>query len=144
METVQKILFVDDEERILNSIRRIMFSQPYTSLFATSGPEALSLLEENSDVGVLVTDMRMPEMTGLDLLRICKDKYPKMVRMVLSGYSHITTLLTAINQGEIYRYILKPWENEEELITAVEDAFEHHAELLRGNAPESAVTKVHE
>lgn len=132
MET-KKVLFVDDEERILKSIRRITFQQSFTSLFAPSGPEALKILEENNDVGVLVTDMRMPEMTGLELLRICKDKYPNTVRIVLSGYSHITTLLTAINQGEIFRYILKPWENEDELLKAVSDAFEHHEELLRAD-----------
>jgi two-component system response regulator HupR/HoxA len=127
------VLFVDDEENILRSIRRITFQKSFTSLFASSGPEALKVLENNNDVAVLVTDMRMPEMTGLELLRACKEKYPNMVRMVLSGYSHITTLLTAINQGEIFRYILKPWENEEELMGAVKDALEHHEELLKTN-----------
>ena len=107
-------------------------------MFATSGPKALEMLEENSDVNVLVTDMRMPEMTGLELLRICKAKYPKIVRIVLSGYSHITTLLTAINQGEIFRYILKPWENEEELMDAINAAFEHYEQFPEPVAAENS------
>ncbi|MBN1556410.1 MAG: response regulator [Phycisphaerae bacterium] len=130
------ILFVDDEERILHSIQRITFKKPFNSLFAGSGPEALKILETRDDVAVLVTDMRMPEMTGLDLLRVCKEKYPDIVRIVLSGYSHITTLLTAINQGEIYRYILKPWESEEELLGSLRDALAHHDELKNRNVPE--------
>jgi two-component system, NtrC family, response regulator HupR/HoxA len=120
------VLFVDDEERILKSIKRITYNKPFESLFAISGSKALEMLEQNPHVAVLVTDMRMPEMTGLELLRTCKAQYPNIVRIVLSGYSHITTLLTAINQGEIFRYILKPWENEEELMDAVNAGFEHY------------------
>lgn len=137
----KKVLFVDDEEMILNSIRRITFRRPFLSRFARSGPEALRLLEAEPDIAVIVTDMRMPEMTGLELLRICKEKYPHTVRVVLSGYSHITTLLTAINQGEIFRYILKPWENEEELMKAVTDALIRYEELTASHAGSTAPPK---
>ena len=120
------VLFVDDEANILKSIKRIMFKEPFKTLYANSGAEALEIAEKNSDITVLITDMRMPKMTGLELLREFKKKYPRTVRIVLSGYSHITTLLTAINQGEIFRYILKPWENDEELLDAINAAFKHY------------------
>ena len=122
MEANKTVLFVDDEVRILRSIKRVMFGREFKSLFANSGQEALEILQAN-EVHVLVTDMRMPEMTGLELLRVVKKKHPHIARLVLSGYTQVTTLLTAINQGEILRYIIKPWENEEELLSAIQDGF---------------------
>ena len=118
------VLFVDDEERILKTIKRIVFKKPFNAFFANSGPRALEIMAQE-EVHVIVTDMRMPEMTGLDLLRIVKEKYPKCVRIVLSGYTQITTLLTAINQGEIFRYIMKPWEKEEELLSVIMEGLDH-------------------
>jgi len=119
------VLFVDDEEKILKSLERGLLDEPYNSLFANSGKEALEILKEN-DVHVLVTDMRMPEMRGLELLKIVKKDYPHIVRMVLSGYTQITTLLTAINQGEIYKYITKPWKLEQEFKPAVREAIDYY------------------
>jgi len=119
------VLFVDDEERLLRSLKTGLLDEPYNSIFAGSGKKALELLESN-DVQVLVTDMRMPEMTGLELLRIVKRYYPNIVRIVLSGYTQITTLLTAINQGEVYRFIIKPWKLEEEFKPAIRQAIEHY------------------
>lgn len=119
------ILFVDDEEKLLRSLKRGFLDEPYNTLFANSGKEALETLEHN-EVHVLVTDMRMPEMGGLELLRIVKEKYPDVIRMVLSGYTQVTTLLTAINQGEIYKYITKPWKLEEEFKPAIQEAIEYY------------------
>jgi two-component system response regulator HupR/HoxA len=118
------VLFVDDEERILKTIERIVYRKPFQAAFAESGPAALKLLE-TLEVHVIVTDMRMPEMTGLQLLREVKVKYPQIVRIVLSGYTQVSTLLTAINQGEIFRYITKPWERDDELISVIMEALEH-------------------
>lgn len=130
------VLFVDDEERILKSIRRITFNKDFQSLFAGSGEEALRILETTMDnVVVLVTDMRMPEMSGLELLKTCKEQYPHIVRIVLSGYSQISTFVSAINQGEIFRYILKPWDNDEELLQTVYEAFEHFEKQKAVTAP---------
>jgi len=127
------VLFVDDEHLVLASLQRGLLNEPYKKLYAENGQQALKMLEEH-EVHVLVTDMRMPEMSGLDLLKVVKEKYPQIVRMVLSGYTQITTLLTAINQGEIYRYITKPWRLEEEFKPAVRHAVEHynlqHASLV--------------
>ncbi len=125
MDETQTILFVDDEVRLLRSIERGLLDEPYNLLFAESGKDALELLEEN-EVHIIVTDMRMPEMSGLDLLRIVKEKYPHIVRIVLSGYTQVTTLLTAINQGEIFRFITKPWKMEDEFKTVLRQAVDHY------------------
>ena len=119
------ILFVDDEEKILRSLQRGLMDEPYDLLFANSGKEALQILSEH-EVHVIVTDMRMPEMSGLELLRAVKEKYPKIVRLVLSGYTQVTTLLTAINQGEIFKFITKPWKLEEEFISVLRQAVEYY------------------
>ena len=119
------VLFVDDEEKILRSLKRGLIDEPYKSLFAKSGKEALEILKQN-EVHVLVTDMRMPEMPGLELLKIVKEEYPHLVRMVLSGYTQVTTLLTAINQGEIFKFITKPWQLEEEFKPAIQEAVEYY------------------
>ena len=125
MDEKRTVLFVDDEVRLLRSIERGMLDEPYRVLFAESGAEALKLLEAN-EVHVLVTDMRMPEMTGLELLKIVKERYPRTVRLVLSGYTQASTLLTAINQGEIFRFITKPWKMEEEFKPALRQAIEQY------------------
>ena len=120
------VLFVDDEQKILRSLKRGLMDESYKSLFANSGQEALEILKKN-EVHVLVTDMRMPEMSGLELLRIVKKEYPHIVRMVLSGYTQVNTLLTAINQGEIFKFITKPWQLEEEFKPAIREAVEYYS-----------------
>ena len=125
MDKKPTVLFVDDEDRILKSLKRGLLDEPYGKIFALSGKEALELLEKRQ-VQVIVTDMRMPEMNGLELLKIVKEKYPDIVRVVLSGYTQITTLLTAINQGEIYKYITKPWKLEEEFKPSIHEALEQY------------------
>lgn len=119
------VLFVDDEEKVLTSLRRGLLDEPYNTLFANSGKKALETLEQQ-EVHVIVTDMRMPEMGGLELLRIVKEDYPHIIRMVLSGYTQVSTVLTAINQGEVYKYITKPWKLEEEFKPSILEAIEHY------------------
>jgi two-component system response regulator HupR/HoxA len=119
------VLFVDDEERVLSSIKGGLLGEPYTSLFVSSGKKALEILTQE-EVQVVVTDMRMPEMGGLELLSIIKEKYPHIIRMVLSGNADIQTLLVAINQGEIFRFITKPWNFEEEFKPAVRQAIDYY------------------
>ena len=127
------VLFVDDEERVLSCLKGGLLGEPYKTLFAKSGKEALEILEKN-EVHVIVTDMRMPEMSGLELLRAVKEKYPHIVRMVLSGYTQVTTLLTAINQGTIFKFITKPWDFKEEFKPAVLDAIEYYNSQNRNNS----------
>ena len=125
MDEERTILFVDDEEKVLKSLQRGLLDEPYHCLFANSGSEALEILE-NNEVHVICTDMRMPEMNGLELLRIVKDKYPQIVRLVLSGYTQVGMLLTAINQGEIFKFITKPWKLEEEFKGIIEQAIDYY------------------
>lgn len=125
MDNKPTVLFVDDEKKVLKSLKRGFLDEPYEKLFAISGKEALEILEKN-EIHVIVTDMRMPEMNGLELLKIVKEKYPDVVRMALSGYTQISTLLTAINQGEIFKFITKPWKLEEEFKPAIHEAIEHY------------------
>ena len=119
------VLFVDDEEKILISLKRGLLDEPYESLFASSGKEALEILEQ-SQAQVIVTDMRMPKMGGLELLKAVKKEYPHIIRMILSGYADTDTLLAAINHGEIFRFISKPWKSNEELKTIIRQAIEYY------------------
>lgn len=119
------VLFVDDDERLLASLKRGLLDEPYNALFVGSGKEALQILGQQ-EIHVLVTDMRMPEMGGLQLLREVKQRYPHVVRMVLSGYTQVTTVLTAVNQGEVFRYITKPWKLDEEFKPMIREAIEYY------------------
>jgi len=119
------ILFVDDEVKVLNSLKRGLLDEPYETLFAKSGADALELLEKQ-EVHIIVTDMRMPGMTGLELLRAVKKKYPHIVRLALSGYTQIDTLLTTINQGEIFKFITKPWKLEEGFKTVLQQSIDYY------------------
>lgn len=93
--------------------------------FAKSGDEALKILEKEN-VQVIVADMKMPEMDGLTLLKIVKQKYPKIVRVVLSGFTQLPQVLAAINQAGIFRFITKPWNVEEELKIVINQALEYY------------------
>ena len=119
------VLFVDDEERILNSLRRILLDEPYETLFAGNGSRALEILEQE-EVHVIVSDLCMPEMGGLELLTIVKNSYPHVIRLVLSGNTDREILLEAINQGEISRFIPKPWKSNEELRTIIRQAIDYY------------------
>jgi two-component system response regulator HupR/HoxA len=117
-----KILIVDDEPENLRALERL-FRQHYEVLTATSGALALELLREN-DVALLITDQRMPGMTGIELLTNTVALRPRMVRLILTGYTDVEALVEAINCGQVYRYITKPWSNEELRLT-VRRALEH-------------------
>ena len=125
MSETRTILFVDDEEKILKSLQRGLLDDPYHCFFATSGKEALETMEKN-EVHVICTDMRMSEMDGLELLKIVKVKHPMTVRVVLSGYTQVGMLLTAINQGEIFKFITKPWRLEEDFKSVLGQAVEYY------------------
>ena len=121
----RNVLFVDDEVKILHALKRGLVDEPYEMFFADSGREALEMLM-HSEIHVIVTDMRMPEMDGLELLRKVKVEYPHVIRIVLSGYTDIEVLLTAINQGEIFRFMTKPWKLNEEIKTTIRQAIEFY------------------
>ncbi len=106
-----KLLFVDDEERILNALRSV-FRNQYNVFTASSGPEAMEFLKRFRP-HVVISDQRMPEMTGVEFLRQVKDVAPQTVRMLLTGYSDLASIVGSINDGEVFRFISKPWDNAE-------------------------------
>ena len=105
------VLIVDDEQDNLDAFR-FNFKRSFTILVANGGPEALEILRER-DVAVIVTDQRMPKMTGLELLREAQKVRPDAVGTILTAFTDVDVLIDAINQGEIYRYITKPWDAKE-------------------------------
>lgn len=106
-----KLLFVDDEERILNALRSV-FRNQYNVFTASSGPEAMEFLKRFRP-HVVISDQRMPEMTGVEFLRQVKDFAPQTVRILLTGYSDLASIVGSINDGEVFRFISKPWDNTE-------------------------------
>ena len=119
------ILFVDDEVNVLNSLRRGLIDENFKSVFANSGAEALKILE-NQEVHVIVSDMKMPGMNGLELLKITKEKYPDIVRIVLSGYTQLSQVLATINNADIFKFITKPWKLEEEFVEVLHQAIDYY------------------
>ncbi|MDX2219359.1 MAG: response regulator [Burkholderiales bacterium] len=105
------LLLVDDEDNILTALRRLLRRDGYRILTANGGQAALDLLA-NEKVDVIVSDQRMPNMTGVDFLRRVKELYPETVRIVLSGYTELQSITDAINEGAIYKFLTKPWEDE--------------------------------
>ena len=116
------VLFVDDEPNILRAIKRALFTMDITLLLAESGAKALELLEKN-EVHVVISDMKMPQMSGAELLEQVAINYPETFRVVLTGYADIESTIKAVNQGKIHRYLQKPWDNQE-LVAAVEEGLE--------------------
>lgn len=119
------LLLVDDEQNILSSLRRLLRRDGYTILTAASGREGLEVLAANP-VDVIVSDQRMPGMTGVEFLRKAKDMYPESVRLVLSGYTDLQSVTDAINEGSIYKFLTKPWDDAM-LRANIEEAFRRKA-----------------
>lgn len=115
------LLFVDDEENILQSIKRLFFNADYTIHSANSGAEGLKILESGTPIHVVVSDYRMPGMNGVEFLSQVSRKWPDTIRIVLSGYADTPAVIGAINEGGIYKFISKPW-NDDELRVAVANA----------------------
>jgi response regulator RpfG family c-di-GMP phosphodiesterase len=126
------ILFIDDEANILSALKRLFRPLGYNIFTAKSGAQALAILEKEP-VDIVISDMRMPQMTGAEVLERIRGKWPDMVRILLTGYADITSTIAAINRGEIYRYIAKPWDDND-IVLIVRDALERKhllAEKLR-------------
>lgn len=120
-----RILIVDDEEAILETMT-FTFMDLYDVLTTADPTKAMSILEENQPVSVVITDQRMPGMTGVELLKEVYEKFPETVRIILTGFADSEATIKAINDGHIYGYINKPWEPDE-LKAIVRRATELHA-----------------
>ena len=103
-----RILFVDDEKNILLSLKRLMLDENYEVFTAGSGEEGLELLRGTEQVGLIVSDQRMPGLSGVDFLEKARELAPDALRIMLTGYADLNATMDAINKGGAYRYITKP------------------------------------
>lgn len=104
------LLLVDDEQNIISSLKRLLRADGYQILSANGGQEGLDVLAAN-EVDVIVSDQRMPGMLGADFLRAAKEHYPHTIRIMLSGYTELQSVTDAVNEGAIYKFLTKPWED---------------------------------
>lgn len=118
------VLFIDDEPNILKAIQRVLRHEPMRVLTATDPNEALEILRR-TPAQVVVTDQRMPSMSGVEFLSAVREQHADVIRMMLTGYTEMNIAVEAINKGEIYRLITKPW-NDDELRATLRQAFDHH------------------
>jgi two-component system NtrC family sensor kinase len=126
-----RILCIDDEQNVLRSLTRLFLDDPYEILTAPSGAEGLLILAQSGNVPVVISDYRMPGMNGVEFLSEVRKRWPDTVRIVLSGYADTGAIVSAINEGQIYRFVAKPW-NDDELRVTVANALERY-ELGREN-----------
>lgn len=118
-----RILIVDDEEAVRQALTRLLRRQ-YDIEVAENGVAALAILEQQS-FDLIISDMRMPEMNGAELLSQCFQRWPGMIRILLTGFSDLESAIKAVNEGNIYRYIAKPWDNDQ-LRQTITEALEIH------------------
>lgn len=117
------LLLVDDEENILSALKRLLRRDGYSLLTACSGEAGLEILK-SQPVDVILSDQRMPGMSGVEFLRQARTLRPETVRMVLSGYTELQSVTSAINEGAIYKFLTKPWDDEQ-LRGNIAEAFQH-------------------
>ncbi len=117
-----KILYIDDEAMNLTTFKAT-FRRGFEIFTAESAREGKKIIEEEKDIHIIVTDQKMPEMTGIEFLESIIEKYPDPIRILLTGYSDMNAVVDAINKGRVYQYVEKPWkENEFKII--LEKAYE--------------------
>jgi response regulator RpfG family c-di-GMP phosphodiesterase len=115
------VLFVDDEENILRSLRRLFFGEAFSVFTAPSPEQGIKIIENEPTIGVIVSDQRMPEVTGVQFLEQVRKVRPNSIRILLTGYSDINAVADAINKGGAFRYLTKPW-NDEDLIQCIRES----------------------
>ena len=125
-----RVLLVDDEEKILHSLQRLLRKEGYQLLIASSGAEGLKVLEGN-DVHLVISDQRMPQMSGTEFFATVKEQYPDAIRIILTGYTDVDSITESINKGHIYKFFLKPW-NDQNLKLEIKSALEQY-DLIQAN-----------
>jgi len=119
------LLFVDDDEIVLKSIEKSIADETYDKYFAKSGEDALEILKRE-EVHVIVVDIVMPGMDGIELLKIVKKEYPKIVSMVISGFAQSADVMMALQHEGVYRFIPKNWTFDEDLRTVIRRAIDYY------------------
>lgn len=123
------VLFVDDEVEILHALKRQLRGESFEILLAQGCVKAREILSER-DIHIIISDQRMPDMTGVEFFQEVKVTHPLTVRVILSGYADSDTIIDSINRGEVFRYLSKPW-SKEELVKTIRQAEEHYFEMLK-------------
>lgn len=123
-ENQKTLLIVDDEKHILSSLQRLLRRENYRILTAVGGEAGIEMLKKEN-VQVVVSDQRMPKMSGVEFLKVVKEINPETVRVILSGYADTASVVDAINMGEAYRFLPKPWDDDE-LKAELARCFEHY------------------
>lgn len=134
------LLLVDDDPHILSSLQRLLVDEGYHLLTATDAGQGLDLLAAHR-VQVIIADQRMPGMSGVEFLSRAKKIYPDTVRMVLSGYAELETVVEAVNEGALYKFLTKPWKDEV-LRAQIADAFLYYEAIIRPRYRGSAATEI--
>src|SRR5690606_7212959 len=125
------LLLVDDERNVISSMQRLLYGKGYTLLSTGSAEDAFELLATH-EVGVILCDQRMPKLSGTEFYARVRYMYPDVVRMILSGYTDLKSLTDAVNKGSIFKFLEKPWKNDE-VLAAVEEAFQHYEHTGSGH-----------
>ena len=112
----RSILIVDDEENVRNALRRALRKEGYELHFAEGPAVALELLK-TTPVDLIISDHMMPQMSGIDFLTVVRDRYPDIMRLMITGHADLETAIKAINHGEIHRFLTKPWDDVELKVT---------------------------
>jgi response regulator RpfG family c-di-GMP phosphodiesterase len=131
------LLLVDDDVNTLAALKRLLRTDGYRILTATGAKAGMELLATNP-VGVVISDQRMPEMTGVEFLKRVKDLYPETVRIVLSGYADLQSVTDAINQGAVYKFLSKPCD-EDQLLASIREAFRRRELALENDCLNGAL-----
>jgi two-component system NtrC family sensor kinase len=133
------ILIVDDEPNILKSLRRLLIGEDYKVYMASSGVEGLTMCEKH-DIHLILSDYRMPEMNGVEFLSRVKEKFPIITRVVLSGFADTVSIVEAINEGHIYKFLPKPWDDRE-LLQTIKQGLDMHDLIVENTALTDELSK---
>ena len=124
MDDKKNLLIIDDEIEILNTLKRIFYKE-YNVHITQNTKDAFEIMKK-VNIGVILCDQQMPKMKGTDFFIIVKDMYPSTIRILFTGYSDLSDAIKSINEGQIFRYLTKPW-NLYELKSSVKEAFDKNA-----------------
>ncbi len=119
---VDSILIVDDEPYVLEALKRALADEPFVVFTASEGREGLRLLDVH-EIKVVISDEKMPGMSGVEFLHLVKERHPEVIRIMLTGHASIETTIRAVNYGDVYRIFTKPW-NDLELVYTIRSAVE--------------------
>jgi DNA-binding NtrC family response regulator len=131
MDDTYSLLCIDDEKNILRSLNRVLRKGKFKVFMAESGQEGLEILKQE-DIALILCDQRMPGMNGYEVLREAKKIKPDTIRIMLSGHSDFESLVKTINEGEVYRYFVKPW-NSDLLIESIHEALKQREKMMKLN-----------